>query len=169
MFRCVAIAAAIPELAQRRTREGAASGWGVSDAAPHAGLAGTPRPGAILHTSSVNKVSVARRTARSLAYPPAGGGIPRVLVWISTPAQPARCAGRAGGRHHPHQGELHRYQELDLAECHAVATAVCHCAAASAHCRQTGLRRLGTGGSRTPRRRKQSAANSSLKRPKFPC
>src|SRR6516165_6651647 len=35
------------------------------------------------------------------------GGIPRVLVWISTPAQPARRAGRAGGRHHPHQGELH--------------------------------------------------------------
>ena len=44
-----------------------------------------------------------------------------------------------------------RYQELDLAECHAVATAVCHCAAASAHCRQTGLRRLGTDGSQTPR------------------
>jgi hypothetical protein len=37
-----------------------------------------------------------------------------------------------------------RYQELDLAECHAVATAVCHCAAASAHCRQTGRRRFGT-------------------------
>ena len=46
-----------------------------------------------------------------------------------------------------------RYQELDLAECHAVVTAVCHCAAASAHCRQTGLRRLGTDGSQTPRRR----------------
>src|SRR6516225_2861260 len=46
-----------------------------------------------------------------------------------------------------------RYQELDLAECHAVATAVCHCAAASAHCRQTGLRRLGTDGSPIPRRR----------------
>ena len=38
---------------------------------PDAGLAGTLRPGAILHTSWVNKVSVARRTARSLAYLPA--------------------------------------------------------------------------------------------------
>jgi hypothetical protein len=28
-----------------------------------------------------------------------------------------------------------RYQELDLTECHAVAKAVGHCAAASAHCR----------------------------------
>lgn len=46
-----------------------------------------------------------------------------------------------------------RYQDLDLTECHAVATAVCHCAAASAYCRQTGLRRLGTDGSQTPRRR----------------
>ena len=50
-----------------------------------------------------------------------------------------------------------RYQELDLAECHAVATAVCHCAAASAHCRQIGLRRLGTDLSQTPRRRKQDS------------
>src|SRR6516162_5533923 len=49
-----------------------------------------------------------------------------------------------------------RYQELDLAECHAVATAVCHRAAASAHCRQTGLRRIGTDGSQTPRRRKRT-------------
>src|SRR6516225_6269574 len=56
-----------------------------------------------------------------------------------------------------------RYQELDLAECHAVVTAVCHCAAASAHCRQTGLRRLGTDGSQTPRRRGESRANQSLK------
>jgi hypothetical protein len=58
-----------PAAAPKR-RSGVGFG-GVSDAAPHAGLAGTPRPGAILPTSSVNKVSVARRTARSLAYPPA--------------------------------------------------------------------------------------------------
>ena len=50
-----------------------------------------------------------------------------------------------------------RYQELDFAECHAVATAVCHCAAASAHCRQTGLRRLGTDGSPIPRRKKRDS------------
>ena len=50
-----------------------------------------------------------------------------------------------------------RYQELDLAECHAVATAVCHCAAASAHCPQTGLRRSGTDGSPIPRRRKRDS------------
>jgi hypothetical protein len=55
-----------------------------------------------------------------------------------------------------------RYQELDLAECHAVATAVCHCAAASAHCRQTGLRRLGTDGSQTPRRRGTDSNRRSL-------
>ena len=73
IIRCVAIAAATPELAQRRSaREGAASGLGGHlRHRPHAGLAGTPRPGAILHMSWVNKVSVARRTARSLAYPPA--------------------------------------------------------------------------------------------------
>jgi hypothetical protein len=55
-----------------------------------------------------------------------------------------------------------RYQELDLAECHAIATAVCHCTAASAHCRQTGLRRLGTDGSQTPRRRKTDSNSQSL-------
>jgi hypothetical protein len=54
-----------------------------------------------------------------------------------------------------------RYQELDLAEGHAVAPAVCHCAAASAHCRQTGLRRLGTDGSQTPRRRKPDSNRGS--------
>ena len=61
-----------PRIGTTAQCEGRSSvGLGVPDAAPHAGLAGTPRPGAILHTSSVNKVSVARRTARSLAYPPA--------------------------------------------------------------------------------------------------
>jgi hypothetical protein len=37
--------------------------WGdISDTAPHAGLAGTPRPGAILHTLWVNKMSAAWMT-----------------------------------------------------------------------------------------------------------
>src|SRR5262249_19757486 len=54
-----------------------------------------------------------------------------------------------------------RYQELDLAECHAVATAVCHRAAASAHYRQTGLRRFGTDGSQTPRQSNSGPAASA--------
>jgi hypothetical protein len=37
--------------------------WGdISDTAPHAGLAGTPRPSAILHNLWVNKMSVAWMT-----------------------------------------------------------------------------------------------------------
>src|SRR3984893_6476788 len=34
------------------------------------------------------------------------GGFPRVLVWVPAQAQPARCAGRTGGRHHQQEGEL---------------------------------------------------------------
>ena len=61
-----------PDWRNGAAREGAASGLGGHlRHRPDAGLAGTLRPGAILHTSWVNKVSVARRTARSLAYLPA--------------------------------------------------------------------------------------------------
>ena len=35
------------------------------------------------------------------------GGLPRVLVRVPARARPARRAGRAGGRDHRHQGELH--------------------------------------------------------------
>ena len=35
------------------------------------------------------------------------GGLPRVLVRVPARARPARCAGRAGGRDHQHEGELH--------------------------------------------------------------
>ena len=34
------------------------------------------------------------------------GGFPRILVWVPAAAQPARCAGRAGGRDHQQEGEL---------------------------------------------------------------
>src|SRR6267378_1944101 len=34
------------------------------------------------------------------------GGFPRILVWVPAQAQPARCAGRTGGRHHQQEGEL---------------------------------------------------------------
>ena len=34
------------------------------------------------------------------------GRLPRVLVWVPARARPARCAGRAGGRDHQHEGEL---------------------------------------------------------------
>src|SRR4051794_7015398 len=52
------------------------------------------------------------------------GGLPRVQLWVSAQAQPARCAGCSGGRHLQHQGELHlgrrhpivlRRREPDLA------------------------------------------------------
>src|ERR1035438_10225659 len=34
------------------------------------------------------------------------GGLPRLFVWVPPQAQPARCAGRLGGRDHQHKGEL---------------------------------------------------------------
>jgi len=110
-------------------RNGAARGkerrrvWeDISDTAPHAGLAGTLRPGAILHPSWV---SVVRRIARSLAYLPAEAearsrrrGIPALFSPpspgrpfspnepISPAAAPScwrnlrRRRGRAAGRSH---------------------------------------------------------------------
>ena len=43
------------------------------------------------------------------------GGLPRVLVRVPAEAQPARCAGRVGGRDQQHEGELdtrRRHPEL---------------------------------------------------------
>ena len=115
-----------PDWRNGAAREGAASGLGGHlRHRPDAGLAGTLWPGAILHTSWVNKVSVARRTARSLAYLPAEAearsrrrGIPALFSPpspgrpfspnepISPAAAPScwrnlrRRRGRAAGRSH---------------------------------------------------------------------
>ena len=76
----------IGEREQPRAREGAAPGLGdIPDTAPHAGLAGTPRPSAILHTLWGKKMSIARMTllAFCLAPGPAALFIPRGLRVIA--------------------------------------------------------------------------------------
>jgi hypothetical protein len=85
----VAIAAATPELAQMAQNEGRSArrvGGTSPTLLPRSGLAGTPRPGAILHTSWVNKMSVARRTALALASSWAG---PKQGAAKSGPAEEA--------------------------------------------------------------------------------
>ena len=92
----MAIAAATPRIGatvQSEGRSGVGFGGTSPTPPPHAGLAGTLRPGAILHTSWVNKVSVARRTARSLAYLPAeaeAGSRRRGIPALFSPPPPGR-------------------------------------------------------------------------------
>ena len=63
---------------------------------------GRQRP---LAVAALEDKIVQRATARG-AERDLRGRLPRVLVRVPTEAQPARCAGRAGGRDHQHQGEL---------------------------------------------------------------